>query len=159
MPIYLEKFEFGLQNTAIEAIISQRKNPSHPPYCVRDMGEDNWPSELWYVQAGLLWLSRCARRGSWIQHQPRGPPGQWTCSQGVQSLNLGTFQCFTWFKTKNLVKVHCSKWKIPSNKVVQTPYLLFCWVVLLTPAWTFIDLIVKVKYIFYLNCLRHQIKW
>ena len=26
MPIYLEKFEFGLQNTAIEAIISQRKN-------------------------------------------------------------------------------------------------------------------------------------
>ena len=52
-----------------------RKNPSHPPYCVRDMGEDNWPSEPWYVQAGLLWLSRCARRGSWIQHQPRCPPG------------------------------------------------------------------------------------
>ena len=52
-----------------------RKNPSHPPYCVRDMGEDNWPSEPWYVQAGLLWLSRCARRGSWIQHQPHWPPG------------------------------------------------------------------------------------
>ena len=63
------------------------------------------------------------------------------CSQGVQSLNLGTFQCLTWFKTKYLVEAHCSKRKIPSIKIVQSDSLLV--IVYIGPIWTFSDLVLK----------------
>ena len=95
-----------------------------PPslHYVREMGEDIWPVEPRYAQTGQLWLLCRARRSSWGFHQP--PVASWACSQGVRSLNLGTFLCFTWFKTKNLVEAHCSKRKIPSNNFCSVRLLI-----------------------------------
>ena len=67
------------------------------------------------VGQGFLWCSE-HQRSPWV-----------ACFQGVRSLNLATFQCFTWFKTRNLVEARCSKWKIPSNKIVQSDSLSFIW--------------------------------
>ena len=45
------------------------------------------------------------------------------------------------------------------NPLQQSSSDSLSFILLSGPAWTFIDLIVKVKYIFYLNCLRPQIKF
>ena len=94
------------------------KAPPALPRCIREGGEDSWLHVPYVMPRQVGCGSRAVHGEAAVLGTPSAPLATWTCSQGVQSLNLGIFQCFTWFKTKNLVEEHCSKRKIPSNKVV-----------------------------------------